>query len=129
MSGLDDSDAGGWLDQNWKQIGFQVADSFAGGLYSFVGTCMILFILNIIPGLQLRTDEADEILGIDDAEIGEFAYDYVEVTREVLNEIDENEGASRYSAEPNDIDAREKNSFPMSTFAPPTTIPHSHRHQ
>ena len=47
-----------------------MADSVAGGTYSFVGTCVILFILNLIPGLQLRADEDAEILGIDDAEIG-----------------------------------------------------------
>ncbi|KAJ2896815.1 hypothetical protein MKZ38_005226 [Zalerion maritima] len=120
ISGLDGSDQGGWLDHNWKQLGYQVADSFTGGIYSFAGTCIILFILNIIPGLQLRAKEDAEILGIDDAEIGEFAYDYVELTREVLNEDPEADGASRYSVDPHDVDAREKNSFPMSTFAPPT---------
>lgn len=49
-----------------------MADSVAGGTYSFVGTCIILFILNLIPGLQLRADEDAEILGIDDAEIGTY---------------------------------------------------------
>jgi hypothetical protein len=29
--------------------------------------------MNLIPGLSLRAPEEDEILGIDDAEIGEFA--------------------------------------------------------
>ena len=117
VSRLSGQDASGWLDQNWVQLGYQLADTFAGGLYSFLVTCIILFILNIIPGLQLRADENAEILGIDDAEIGEFAYDYVELTREVINDMDEN--GSRYSAEPHDLEAREKNSFPMSTFAPP----------
>jgi len=42
--------------------------------------------MNLIPGLSLRASEEAEILGIDDAEIGEFAYDYVELTREVLND-------------------------------------------
>jgi len=32
-----------------------------------------LFIINFIPGLSLRSPEEDEIMGIDDAEIGEFA--------------------------------------------------------
>jgi Amt family ammonium transporter len=41
--------------------------------YSFFGSCLILFIINMIPGLSLRASEEDEILGIDDAEIGEFA--------------------------------------------------------
>lgn len=29
--------------------------------------------MNLIPGLSLRAPEEDEIMGIDDAEIGEFA--------------------------------------------------------
>jgi Amt family ammonium transporter len=79
---------GGWLDHNWIQLGYQVADSVSGGCYSFVGTTLILFLLNMIPGMHLRAKEEAEILGIDDAEIGEFAYDYVELTREVLNDMD-----------------------------------------
>lgn len=86
---------GGWLNRNWVQLGYQLADSVSGGVYSFVGTCIILFIMNLIPGLSLRATEEAEILGIDDAEIGEFAYDYVELTREVLN--DTSETGSRYS--------------------------------
>ncbi|CZS90226.1 hypothetical protein WAI453_004267 [Rhynchosporium graminicola] len=87
---------GGWLNRHWIQIGYQLADSVAGAAYSFFGTCIILFVMNLIPGLSLRASEEAEILGIDDAEIGEFAYDYVELTREVLNDVDD--AASKYSA-------------------------------
>lgn len=80
---------GGWVNHNWIQLPIQLADSFSGGLYSFVGTSLILFVLNLIPGLHLRASEESEILGIDDTEIGEFAYDYVELTREVLNDLDD----------------------------------------
>lgn len=90
---------GGWLNQNWIQLPIQLADSFSGGLYSFAGTCVILFIMNLIPGLHLRVAEESEILGVDDTEIGEFAYDYVELTREVLNDADTDgvEAASVFS--------------------------------
>lgn len=37
-------------------------------------------------------------MGIDDAEIGEFAYDYVELTREVLNDVEDADNASAFSA-------------------------------
>ncbi|PWW76005.1 hypothetical protein C7212DRAFT_321040 [Tuber magnatum] len=76
----------GWVNGNYKQLGYQVADSVAGFAYSFGGTCIILFIMNLIPGLSLRATEDAEILGIDDAELGEFAYDYVELTREVISD-------------------------------------------
>jgi ammonium transporter, Amt family len=110
---------GGWLNQNWIQLAYQLADSVCGGAYSFAGTCLILFILNLIPGLQLRASEDAEILGIDDSEIGEFAYDYVELTREVLNDV-EADGASRFSgdASTHPFDPREKNSIPLTDRYP-----------
>lgn len=54
-------------------ISYQIADSVAGFAYAFGGTCIILFVMNLIPGLSLRATEEAEILGIDDAELGEFA--------------------------------------------------------
>jgi Amt family ammonium transporter len=79
---------GGWLNKNYIQLAYQLADSATGMAYSFFGTCIILFFINLVPGLKLRAREDDEIMGIDDAEIGEFAYDYVEITRDVVNGID-----------------------------------------
>lgn len=42
---------------------------------------MILFVLNLIPGLSLRVSAENEEVGIDDDQLGEFAYDYVELQR------------------------------------------------
>jgi ammonium transporter, Amt family len=39
--------------------------------------------MHFTPGLRLRCSEEAEILGIDDTEMGEFAYDYVGVEAEV----------------------------------------------
>ena len=74
---------GGWLDHNWIQLGHQLADSCAGVGYSLVMTTIILWVMHFIPGCRLRTDEESEIIGIDDAEMGEFAYDYVAVDAEL----------------------------------------------
>ncbi|THG97317.1 hypothetical protein EW026_g4650 [Hermanssonia centrifuga] len=68
---------GGWIDHHYIQLGYQVADSMSGLAYSFVMTTIILWIMHYIPGLRMRCSEEAEILGIDDAEMGEFAYDYV----------------------------------------------------
>ena len=38
--------------------------------------------MNLVPGLSLRVDREEEELGLDEAQIGEFAYDYVELRRE-----------------------------------------------
>ncbi len=39
--------------------------------------------MHFIPGLRLRVTEEVEIVGIDDAEMGEFAYDYVGLEQEI----------------------------------------------
>lgn len=44
--------------------------------------------MHFIPGLRLRASEQAEILGIDDAEMGEFAYDYVGLEQEIGQTID-----------------------------------------
>ncbi|ORY87145.1 ammonium transporter [Protomyces lactucae-debilis] len=74
--------SGGWLDSNWIQLGYQLADTVTVFAYSFAVTCAILAIMNYIPGLSLRASEDAERLGMDEAEIGEFAYDYVERARD-----------------------------------------------
>lgn len=55
----------------------------AGFSYSFVMTCIILFLMNLVPGLSLRVSAEEEELGLDDGQLGEFAYDYVELSRHV----------------------------------------------
>ncbi len=90
---------GGWLNRHWIQLAYQFTDSVTGGLYSFCGTFAIVATFNLIPGLVLRMPERNEILGVDDVEIGEFAYDYVELARELLNDPVEDEH-SRSSAGP-----------------------------
>lgn len=66
---------GGWLNHHWIQLAYQLCDGVTGMTYSFVVSCIILFVLNFIPGLHLRASEQEEIMGMDETEIGEFAYD------------------------------------------------------
>ncbi|KIK36354.1 hypothetical protein CY34DRAFT_811359 [Suillus luteus UH-Slu-Lm8-n1] len=91
---------GGWLDQNYPQLGIQLADSVSGLAYSFVMTTIILWIMHFTPGLRLRCDEETEILGVDDAEMGEFAYDYVGIESELMPRSEYNIGASAGGREP-----------------------------
>ncbi|EIM87658.1 ammonium transporter [Stereum hirsutum FP-91666 SS1] len=75
---------GGWLDHNYIQLGYQLADSTSGLAYSFVMTTIILWIMHFIPGLRMRIEsEEAEIVGMDDYEMGEFAYDYVGLEMEI----------------------------------------------
>ena len=78
---------GGWINGNWIQVAYQLADSASGMGYSFVVTSLILICMSligsVIPAMKLRVGKEEEEMGIDDTEIGEFAYDYVELVREV----------------------------------------------
>jgi Amt family ammonium transporter len=86
---------GGWLNRHWVQLAIQLADSVTGMAYSFAMTCLILlsmsFLSRWLPSMRLRASAAEEEMGIDDAELGEFAYDYVELVREVKPERDHDE--------------------------------------
>ena len=75
---------GGWIDHNWKQLYIQIAYVVAATAYSFVVSAILAFGINYIPGLKLRASDEAELLGMDDDQLGEFAYDYVEVRRDYL---------------------------------------------
>ena len=89
---------GGWLNRHFIQLAIQLADGVAGFAYSFFGSCLILFLLNFILGFHLRASEEDEIMGIDDAEVGEFAYDYVELSRDVVGALEEDDNRTSSQA-------------------------------
>lgn len=74
----------GWIQHNWKQLYIQVAYIVAATAYAFVMSAIIAFIIDKIPGLHLRASEEAELMGMDDDQLGEFAYDYVEVRRDYL---------------------------------------------
>lgn len=75
---------GGWINHNWKQLYIQVAYIVACTAYTFVVSAIIAKVIDLIPGLHLRASEEAELLGMDDDQLGEFAYDYVEVRRDFL---------------------------------------------
>ena len=88
ISGLDGVNTGaglgGWVIHNYKQLYIQVAYIVATSAYTFFMSALIAFLINLIPGLKLRASEEAELLGMDDDQLGEFAYDYVEVRRDYL---------------------------------------------
>ncbi|ORX89430.1 ammonium transporter [Basidiobolus meristosporus CBS 931.73] len=72
--------AGGWLNGHFIQVAYQLAASAAGFAWTFVVTYIILWVMDRIPGLSLRTDAESERLGLDLTELGESAYHHVECT-------------------------------------------------
>ncbi|KAF9029900.1 ammonium transporter [Hymenopellis radicata] len=79
---------GGWVDQHYIQLGYQLADSVAGMVYSFVMTTIILWIMHYVPCCRIRMSDAEaetaEELGMDEYSMGEFAYDYIGLEEEAL---------------------------------------------
>lgn len=86
---------GGWLIHNYRQLYIQVAYILACGTYAFLMSAILAYAINFVPGLKLRADEAAELLGMDDDQLGEFAYDYVEVRRDYLAWTPAKEGMSQ----------------------------------
>lgn len=86
--GLDGVNTGyvtiGWIQHHWAQFYMQLAYIVATTAWAFVVSAIIAFAINKIPGLHLRASEEAELLGMDDDQLGEFAYDYVEVRRDYL---------------------------------------------
>jgi len=75
---------GGFLNHNYKQLYIQLAYVVACTAYSFIVSAAIAWCVDKVPGLKLRASEEAELLGLDDDQLGEFAYDYVEVRRDYL---------------------------------------------
>jgi ammonium transporter, Amt family len=75
---------GGFLNHNYRQLYVQIAYLVAVTAYTFTMSAILAKAIDLIPGLHLRASEEAELLGMDDDQHGEFAYDYVEVRRDYL---------------------------------------------
>ncbi|KAJ2899734.1 ammonium transporter [Zalerion maritima] len=84
LDGVNAEVTGGFPNKNFKQLYIQVAYVVACLAYSFVVSAILAKAIDMVPGLHLRASEEAELLGLDDDQHGEFAYDYVEVRRDYL---------------------------------------------
>ncbi len=64
----------GAFEGNWDQMVTQIVAIAATIVYSFVVTVVILKVLDLIPGLGLRADDAEEDQGLDVSYHGERAF-------------------------------------------------------
>lgn len=117
IAGLDGTAIdGGWVNGHWVQIAIQLADGLTGMAYSFVLSCAILFVISHIPGFHLRASDHDEVLGMDECEIGEFAYDYVEIARDVATNIEGTSGLRLNETRHSQIESRRMSSEDISLY-------------
>lgn len=75
---------GGWINHKYKQLYIQTAYILAASGWAFTISLLIAAAINMVPGLHLRASSDAELQGMDDDQLGEFAYDYVEVRRDYL---------------------------------------------
>lgn len=81
------SEAAGWINHHYVQLGWQLASACTVIAYTAVVTYILLFIVDHIPGCRLRCHEDSEIVGMDESECGEVSYDYVSLRRDVEDTI------------------------------------------
>jgi Amt family ammonium transporter len=81
LDGVNMGATGGFLNHNFRLLYIQVAYIVAACAYTFVMSALIAKAIDLVPGLHLRASSEAELLGMDDDQHGEFAYDYVEVCR------------------------------------------------
>ena len=87
ISGLDGATfQGGALDGVGVQVGRQLAEVCAISGYAFSVSCLLLYAINVVPGLRLRVDEETEVVGLDrmqfvDGEIGTCGMSVIEGVR------------------------------------------------
>jgi Amt family ammonium transporter len=65
MDGVSNAYAGGWWNRNFKQMGYQLAAATVCAAWSFTITCVLLFVIDRVPGCHIRVSEEDEIRGLD----------------------------------------------------------------
>lgn len=68
---------GAFINGNWDLLKYNFLGAIAILAYSFVGTLILILMINYIPGLHFRVDEAEEVAGGDRCEMGETAYEFV----------------------------------------------------
>ncbi|KAL6862620.1 hypothetical protein ACO1O0_002857 [Amphichorda felina] len=65
LDGVTTTNPGGWWDRNWIQMGYQLVGALTCASWSFVVSCLLLFVIDKIPYCHIRATEEDELQGLD----------------------------------------------------------------
>ncbi|KFA67328.1 hypothetical protein S40285_03623 [Stachybotrys chlorohalonatus IBT 40285] len=98
-----DAYAGGWWNQHWRQLGLQFAGATTCAAWSFFVSCLLLFIINKIPGMHIRASEETELRGLDFAYISDVDWEGLTPEDRGILAID-GEGVPRGSASSNNAE-------------------------
>jgi ammonium transporter, Amt family len=75
LDGVTTTNPGGWYSRNWIQMGYQLAAALTCAAWSFFVSCLLLFVINKIPGLHLRATEEEELQGLDQKYFSDYDMD------------------------------------------------------
>lgn len=78
---------GGWWNGNYRQLGLQLAGATTCAAWSFVITCILLFIINRIPGMHIRASEEGERGGLDHKYIEDVDFEDPYFSRECICQV------------------------------------------
>ncbi|KAI8620089.1 ammonium transporter AmtB-like domain-containing protein [Chytriomyces sp. MP71] len=81
------SSTAGWVDRVWIQIPVQLAGIGAVLLWTAGWTAIIVFAVNLIPGMKMRCHKEAEAMGLDAYEVGEASYPYIPVVSSETDSI------------------------------------------
>ena len=80
---------GGLIDGHGLLLAYNLAGAVAIVGYSFVVTLIILYLINLVPGLNFRPNEHDEHIGGDLGEMGEVAYELLHHSLPTIKDMKE----------------------------------------
>lgn len=84
---------GGWLNGHFIQLAQQLAWCVAVTAWTGGVTYAIMFVLDHIPGIgPFRASETAEIVGVDEEQCGEFAYDFAYFNRDLEGNYEPDHG-------------------------------------
>lgn len=91
--------AGGWWEGNWIQLEYQFAGATTCAGWAFGVSCVLLFIIDRIPGCHLRETEEDEIRGLDYKYLADADYEWFAGHMATLEGVPASGGESQRSVE------------------------------
>jgi len=71
LDGVTTSTKGGFLNCNWKQLYIQIMYTTTAATYTYTISTLICKGLDLLPGLQLRCMEEEELEGMDAVEVSD----------------------------------------------------------
>jgi len=113
---------GGWVNQNYRQLGIQIAGLLTGFAWSFVVTTILIYIVDYCPGLGLRETKENEVNGLDSSVHGEglYAYDFNAIFVNPIKTFDHDDKKQQQAPNPHQNQNNDNNNH-QSAAAPAST--------